>query len=173
MIFKFYQCIFIISLLSPFEKGQDPSFEQPWNYLPQVSFVPSLVEIGPVYLEKNNFKFRHCIFVITLYLPLGNWQGPSFEQTWISFTKGCSVQSVVEIGPVVLEKKLNMWKVYRRHTDDRQQAIRKAHLSFHLRWAKNYIYPLKRFNIQKEKEIWMRNTSNVNISDNFWIGQLF
>ena len=41
---------------------------------------------------------------------------------------------------VVLEKKMKMWKVYRltdRQTDDGRQVIRKAHLSFQLRWAKN------------------------------------
>ena len=32
--------------------------------------------------------------------------GSSFEQTWISFTQGCFVQSLVEIGPVVLEEKI-------------------------------------------------------------------
>ena len=32
--------------------------------------------------------------------------GPSFEQTWIPFTQGCFVPSLVEIGPVILEKKI-------------------------------------------------------------------
>ena len=43
----------------------------------------------------------------------------------------------------VLEKKMKMWKVYRRtdgrtdrQTDDGRQVIKKAHLSFQLRWAK-------------------------------------
>ena len=31
---------------------------------------------------------------------------PSFEQTWINFPQGCFVQSLVEIGPVVLEKNI-------------------------------------------------------------------
>ena len=42
-----------------------------------------------------------------------------------------------------LEKKMKMWKVYRQtngrtdgRTDDGRQVIRKAHLSFQLRWAK-------------------------------------
>ena len=45
-----------------------------------------------------------------------------------------------EIGPVVLEKKLKIGNVYRwtdGQTDDGLQAIRKAHLSFQLMWAKN------------------------------------
>ena len=45
-------------------------------------------------------------FVITLHLPLGKGRGPSFEQIWIPFTQGCSVPSLAEIGPVVLEKKI-------------------------------------------------------------------
>ena len=44
-----------------------------------------------------------CYFVI-----FSPWKraGPSFEQTWIPFTKGCFVPSLVEIGPVVLENKI-------------------------------------------------------------------
>ena len=73
--------------------------------------------------------------------------GSSFEQTWIPFTQGCFVPSLVEIGPVVLKKKMKMWKVYRQtdgrdrqtdgQIDDGRQVIRKAHLSFQLRRAKN------------------------------------
>ena len=32
--------------------------------------------------------------------------GSSFEQTWIPFTQGCFVPSLVEIGPVLPEKKI-------------------------------------------------------------------
>ena len=55
--------------------------------------------------------------------------------------------SLVEIGPVVLEKK-KMWKVYNNDYEDYYDAltmdngqivIRKAHSSFWLRWAKNYL----------------------------------
>ena len=53
------------------------------------------------------------------------------------------VPRLVKIDSVVLEKKMKMWKVYRqtdrqmdRQTDDGRQVIRKAHLSFQLRWAK-------------------------------------
>ena len=39
---------------------------------------------------------------------LTSWRfiGSSFEETLIPFTKGSFVQSLVEIGPVVLEKKI-------------------------------------------------------------------
>ena len=46
----------------------------------------------------------------------------------------CKKLSLVEIGPLSLAKKMKMWKVYRQI--DGRQAIRKAHLSFLLRWAK-------------------------------------
>ena len=39
-------------------------------------------------------------------LTLWEFIGSSFEQTWIPFTQGCFVPSLVEIGSVVLEKKI-------------------------------------------------------------------
>ena len=84
------------------------------------------------------------IFTITQLSPLWEGLGPSFEQTGIPFTQGYFMQSLVEIGAVVLEKKMKMWKVYRwtdrqtdRQTDDGRQVSRKTHLSFQLRWAEN------------------------------------
>ena len=47
--------------------------------------------------------------------------------------------NLVETCPVVLEKKSKIGKVYRQtdgQKDDGRRAIRKAHLSFQLRWAK-------------------------------------
>ena len=57
----------------------------------------------------------------------------------IPFTQGCFVPSLVEIGPVVLEK-MKMWKVTTTTTratttDYRQIVNRKAHLSLQLRWV--------------------------------------
>ena len=39
---------------------------------------------------------------------LTSWEfiGSSFDQTWITFTQECFVPSWVEIGPVVMEKKI-------------------------------------------------------------------
>ena len=44
----------------------------------QGCFVSSLVEIGPVVLEKI-FKFHQCIFVMSLLSHLGKGRGLSFE----------------------------------------------------------------------------------------------
>ena len=52
-IFEICQCIFIILLFSPLEKGQATSFEQikiPFN---QGCFVPRSIKIGSVVLEKK------------------------------------------------------------------------------------------------------------------------
>ena len=43
--------------------------------------MPNLVEIGTVVLKNNIFNFRQCIFAISLLFLLGNWMGPSFDQT--------------------------------------------------------------------------------------------
>ena len=44
--------------------------------------------------------------------------GPLFKQSWISFTRECFVPNLVEIGPVVLEKKMKMRKVHDNSNDN-------------------------------------------------------
>ena len=70
--------------------------------------MPILVEIGPVVLKEKIFKSCQFIFIISELSPLWEGLGPSFEQTCIPFTKGYFVPSLVEFGPVVLEKKMKM-----------------------------------------------------------------
>ena len=48
---------YFLVIISPPGKGRDPSFEQTWIPFTKEYFVPSLVEIGPLVLEKI-FKFR-------------------------------------------------------------------------------------------------------------------
>ena len=137
---KSSQCIFTIFKLSPLWEGCGPSFEQNWFPFTQECFVPSFVEVGSGVLEKKILQSFQRIFTISQLSPL--WEGldPSFEQTWIPFTQGYFVPGLVEIGQMVREKKMKMWKVCRQTDEqtDRRQVIRKAHLSFQLRWAQNY-----------------------------------
>ena len=107
-----------ISQLSPLWAGCGPSFEQTWIPFSQECSVPSLVDIGPVVLEKI-LKSCQFIFIISQLSTLWEGRGPSIEQTWIPFTQVYFVLSLVEIGLMVLEKKMKMWKVYRQMTDDR------------------------------------------------------
>ena len=72
------------------------------SHSPKDALCQSLVEIGPVVLEI--LKFRKCIFPISLS-SLQKGCGPSFEQTCI---QGCFVPSLVEIDPMVLEKKMEI-----------------------------------------------------------------
>ena len=67
-IFKFCQCIFAISLLSPPWKRTGPSFEQSWIPHTQECFVSSLVGIDPVVLERNIFNFVHVFLLFHYYL---------------------------------------------------------------------------------------------------------
>lgn len=67
------------------------------------------------------------------YLPVGKGHGCLFLKNIPMVKDQCFVQRSVKIGLVVLQKSKTL-KVYRL-TDgqtDKQQAIRKAHLSFHL-----------------------------------------
>ena len=70
---------------------RDLSFEQTWISFTNWSFVPGLVEIGPVVLEMRTYKFRYCIFVISnsLLSPLRKKWGPSLGNTWIPSNQGC------------------------------------------------------------------------------------
>ena len=61
-------------------KGSGPSFEQTWISFTQECFVPSLVVIEPVVLEKKISKFHHVFSPFCIYLPFGKGRGPSFEQ---------------------------------------------------------------------------------------------
>jgi hypothetical protein len=71
---KNFQCIFTLALLSPLGEGLSPFFEQTWISFTQGWFVPSLVKIGQVVLEKKIIKWSHPIFTFLWLSPL--WRGP-------------------------------------------------------------------------------------------------
>ena len=64
------------------------------------------------------YKGLSYYFIHMKLSPLGKGRGPSFEQTWIPLIHGCFVPSLVEICPVVLEKKMKMWKIYDNDNND-------------------------------------------------------
>ena len=65
-------------------------------------------------LLKIAHRFWSCqhFFNLYYYLPWEKGQGSLFERNWIPLTQGCSVPSLVEIGPVVLETKSSMYFHY-------------------------------------------------------------
>ena len=52
-------------------------FAKPWVPFTQECFIPSLVEIDPMVLQKNIFIFRQCIFDVGGALHLNELEHPS------------------------------------------------------------------------------------------------
>ena len=99
----------------------------------------SLVKIGRVVLEKI-FKFCQCISIISQLSPLGKGHGLSFKQTWIFFTTDVFCYVWLKLAQWFCDenvKPLQMDRWTNGRKDDRWKAIRKAHLNYQLRWAKN------------------------------------
>ena len=113
-VFKFLKCTFAISLLSPFGKGQCPIFEETWISFTQCKedLCQFFVEISTVALEKTIFKCRQFLFPILLLCPLGKGLGLSFEQTWIPYTQGCFVPSLVENDHIVQDEIFEFSSMY-------------------------------------------------------------
>ena len=131
-------------------------------YLPFHNYIP-LEKSGALHLNKLEFpspriamcqdwlklatwfstrRFLNFVNVLSLFcVIISTWKkvGPSFDKIWIPFTRECFVPSLVEISPVILEKKMKMWKVYDNYNDNDddkgQIVIRKAQLSLRFRWA--------------------------------------
>ena len=59
--------------------------------------------------EEDFYKLSIYFYYFPIISSLGR-ACPSFEQTWIPFTQGYFLPSLVAICPVVLEKKMKMWK---------------------------------------------------------------
>ena len=67
--------------------------------------MPSLVEIGPVVLEKKFFQITSIYFCyLCYYLPLEKGRALHLNKLESPLTKDAFLPSLVEIGPVVLEK---------------------------------------------------------------------
>ena len=73
--------------------------------------------------DLSNFVNVFSLFVLS---SLEKGSGHSFEQTWIPFIQGWFVLSLVEIGPVVLKKKIKNVKTLR--TDSRTTGNQKSSL---------------------------------------------
>ena len=121
---NFVKVFSLFFLLSPLWKGLGPSFEQTWIPFTQRYFMPSLK------LAKCFWRWRFLIVnafsLFRYHLPLGkntalHLNTPLPKDTF-SFSK------FVEIGPVVLEKKMKMWKGSRADGQtDGGYLIRKPH----------------------------------------------
>ena len=128
-------------IISPLKRA-GPFIWKTWIPFTQGCFVPSLVEIGSVVLKKKIFKFVNVFSLFRNYLPFGEemtlhlnildspWPKEAlcakFGWKWPSGS-GEEVKN---------RKSLQTDRRTVRQTDDGRQVIRKAYLSFKLRWAK-------------------------------------
>ena len=118
------------------------SFEETWIPIIHGCLCQVWLKLAQWFWRRGFFNFVNVFSLFRNYLPLekggvlhlNKLESPSpkdaLGQVWLKFA----------------QKKMKMWKVYRRtdrktdrQTDDGRQLIRKAHLSFQLRWAKNAI----------------------------------
>ena len=95
------------------------AFISPWKYGEALNLnkleSPSLKDalcICSVWLKLAQWfwrrRFLNFFNLFRYFVIISQWKGAGplhLEQTWIPYTQGCIVSSMVKIGPVVLEKK--------------------------------------------------------------------
>ena len=69
--------------------------------------------------EEDVYFFANVFSLFCNYLPLK--KGGALDLNKFPFKQGCFVPNLVEIGPVVLKKKMEMWKVYDDDDKDDEQ----------------------------------------------------
>jgi hypothetical protein len=100
--------IFAFSWLFPLWRGPGPLFEQFKIHFIQGWYVPSLIEIGLLVLEKICFHYKHkWIWFSILWPP--DPRGLWFEETWIYIISESFHADMTYSGSVVLEKKIFKW----------------------------------------------------------------
>ena len=93
------------------------------------------------FLSVSEYWLKYIMACVLSFIIVPWMLCPSTEQTWIPFTQRCFVPSLVENGPVVLENKMKMWKVYRQ-TDGQKDKRQSEKLN----WAFiHLIYKLNTF----------------------------
>ena len=115
----------------------------------------NLYEVGPVVLEKKFLKFVNILSLCSYHLPFE--KGVTLKH--IPFTQVCFVPSLVEIGQVVLEKKMKIWKINRwtewqtnRRTTEKRQSEK---LTFISGEVKNYFASCLASSVLKLGTVWL------------------
>ena len=109
---RFLKFVHVFSLFHnylPLEKDGALYLNKLDSPLPERYLCQVWLKLARWFWTRRFFKFRQFIFAISLLSPLWKGLGPSFEQTLIPFTQGCFVPGLVEIGPVVLKKKISKY----------------------------------------------------------------
>ena len=108
--FLFRQCI--LAIYHPLEKSGTLHLNKPESPSPK-----NCAKYGWNWTSCSGEDFVNVILLFRNYLPLEKG-GPLIWTNLNLFTKGCFVLSLVEIGPVVMEKKIKIWKVYDNNDND-------------------------------------------------------
>jgi hypothetical protein len=114
------------------------SFKRIWPFIWRNSFKDNLYQVWlnlVSWFWRRFLKNFQCIFTLSLLSPLQEGLSPSFEQTWIPSPKDDLCQVCLKLAQWFWRRS---WKCKSLQTDVGQQAIRKAHLRFQLRWAKHF-----------------------------------
>ena len=111
MFWRFLHCIFAFSWQSPVGKVCALYLNKIEIPLPEDAWCQIWLNLVLWFLRRRFFNFVNVFYL------LEGKDGTSYKLIWIPFTKGCFVPSLVEIVPLVLEKKMKMWKVYDNNDD--------------------------------------------------------
>ena len=103
---------FAMSLLSPLRKRRALHLNKLESSSPKDALCQVWLKLAQWFLRRRFFKVRQCIFAICYYLPLEK-DGTSFQQSSILITQEYFVPTLVEIGPVVLKKKIFKLSLFR------------------------------------------------------------
>ena len=137
-IFKVCQCIFAILLLSPLRKGMALHLNKLKSPSPKDALCQVWLKLAQWFLRfwRRFLKFVNVFSLIPYYLPLEKGVVLHLKKFESPSPKEALCQIWLQLDQWFLRRKWKCEKFTDRRTD-RQQAIRKAHLSFQLRWAKN------------------------------------
>ena len=127
---RFLNFVNIFSLFQnylPLEKGRDINFDKLKSPWPRDTFCQVWLKFAQWFWRRTILNFVNVFLLFRYHLPLEKGGTLHLKLTWIPFSYVWLVPSLVEIGPVVLEKKSLQQMTMTTTTDNRHILIRKAH----------------------------------------------
>ena len=101
-----------------------------------------------------------------LFFTLWELNSSSFEQTWIPFTQGCTVEGLVEIGPVVLEKKIFNFCQYILFGKGQSSSFEQTWIPFIKECFLPSFVEIDPVVLEKKMKMWIVYNNNTNDDDN-------
>ena len=103
--FNFFNVFSLFLNYLPLEKGGALHLKKLETPSPKDALSQVWLKLSQWFWRRGFLNFVN-VFSLFHKNPLGKGHGPSFEQTWIPKTQECIVPCLVEIGSVVLDKKI-------------------------------------------------------------------